>query len=163
MGTSWPPYYTVSLAFLLDQLLGDPHFRLHPVRLIGDTAEFLRARFYPWGKIGGFLTAGFSALVWLFLAWGASHFWPLEAILLYFWLAESALRREVIKVYHPLKEGLLEVARRRLSFLVGRETKSISVSQCVRAAVETVAENFTDALVGPLFWYLLFVQSLVMA
>ena len=154
MPGTWPPYLTVLFAFLLDQLLGDPVFRLHPVRLIGKTAELLRPALYPLGRLGGLLVLLTTASLWGLLSLLAQGVWALEVIFLYFWLAEASLRREVEKVAYLLKEGALPQARKALSFLVGRETKRLSPSECIRALIETAAENFTDALVGPLFWYL---------
>jgi len=148
------PPLKVFLSFFADQLFGDPHFSLHPVRLIGALAEKFRKIFYPWGYVGGFLTLSLTAAVSLFLVGLLTFPFPwLEVLLLYFFIAEKALRKEVEKVAEALEGGDLTLARERLSFLVGRDTSSLSVSECVRAAVETVAENFTDALVGPLFWY----------
>ncbi len=155
MGSFGPPYLTVALAYLLDRLLGDPHFSLHPVRLIGKTAEKLRPLFYPWGRVGGGLTLTLTAALWVGLSFAGQKFWLFEAGLLYFWLAERALRDEVLKVARLLEAGLLPQARKALSFLVGRETRDLNPSDCIRAAVETAAENFTDGLVGPLFWYLI--------
>ncbi len=154
MPNIWPPYLTVLFAFLLDQFLGDPVFRLHPVRLIGETAELLRPPLYPLGRLGGLLVLLATASLWGLLSLWAQRVWAFEVIFLYFWLAEASLRREVEKVASLLSEGHLSRARRALSFLVGRETKSLSPSECIRALIETAAENLTDALVGPLFWYL---------
>ncbi|NPA49939.1 MAG: cobalamin biosynthesis protein CobD, partial [Thermodesulfobacteria bacterium] len=149
------PAVTVLLAFLADQLLGDPRVSWHPVRLIGVLAEKIRPFCYSLGKWGGalivLLTSGAVLTLVSFLS---AIFPPLEALLLYFWIAEKSLREEVERVGHLLRRGLLEEARHKLSYLVGRETKDLSLSDVVRAAVETTAENFTDSLVGPLFWYL---------
>ncbi len=141
-------------AYFLDQLFGDPHFRLHPVCLIGAVAEFWRKRLYALGKLGGLLTLLGTVFVFELLVLGASRLGPfMEVVILYFYLAEKALREEALKVYQALVRKDLFQARRVLSFIVGRETKGLSSAQCVRATIETVAENFTDAVVGPLFYY----------
>ena len=150
-----PPFVHLSLAYALDQLLGDPHFRFHPVRLIGDVAEFWRRLFYPLGKMGGLLTLLLTTACYTPLAYFLGRLVPLgEAVLIYFFIAERALRQEALKVAKALSQNQLNLARTHLSWIVGRETQGLSVSECVRAAVETLAENFTDAFVGPLFWYL---------
>ncbi len=149
------PALVVVLAYILDQIFGDPHFRLHPVRLLGDVAEFWRRFFYAWGKLGGLLTLSFTLVVVVGSVSLITHVLPwTEPLWLYFFIAEKALRTEAVKVYQSLAQGELSLARKQLSFIVGRETKELSESECIRAAVETVAENFSDGFVGPLFYYL---------
>ncbi|WP_456371096.1 adenosylcobinamide-phosphate synthase CbiB [Thermodesulfatator atlanticus] len=149
-----PSPIIVLFAFLLDSFLADPQVRWHPVRLIGDIAEFFRKRFYSLGILGGAFTLFFTAAFFVGPVYAFTLiFPPLEIIFLYFFIAPTSLRREVLKVAHALSQNDLVLGRKRLSFLVGRETKNLSLSQCVRASVETLAENFTDAVVGPLFWY----------
>ena len=151
-----PAPLVLLLAYLLDQFFGDPQFRLHPVRLIGDVAEVFRRLLFRWQKFGGFLTLLFTLAVVVSAVSGLCARLPwLEPVFLYFFLAEKALREEALRVYRALKCGDLSSARHFLSFIVGRETKNLSPSECVRAAVETVAENFTDGFVGPVFYYLL--------
>ncbi len=150
------PPLNVLLAYGLDLLLGDPQLRWHPVRLIGDLALIWKRLFFPWGRLGGLLTLLLTVLLYTAMVYGLVWLLPpLEAVFLYFFIAHQALAREAEKVAVALKAADLPLARYRLSFIVGRDTSCLSVSGCVRAAVETVAENFTDAFVGPLFWYLL--------
>ena len=152
----FPAPFNLALACLLDALFGDPQFRFHPVRLIGDVAETAKKFFFPWGRLGGLLTLFFTALV-VVVAVGLSvqKFPLLEPFFLYFFIAEKALRQEGLRVYQALKEGDLGRARWLLSFIVGRETEDLSPSECIRAAVETISENFSDGFVGPLFYYFL--------
>ena len=152
----FPAPFNLVLACLLDALFGDPQFRLHPVRLIGDVAETAKRFFFPLGRLGGLLTLFFTALV-VVVAVGLSvqKVSLLEPFFLYFFIAEKALREEGLKVYQALKDGDLKRARWLLSFIVGRETRDLSPSECIRAAVETISENFSDGFVGPLFYYLL--------
>ncbi len=150
-----PPPLNIVLAYVFDLLFGDPEVRWHPVRLIGDLAQMAERLFFRWGRWGGLwallwtsalFTGVVGGLVWLLP--------PLEAVFLYFFIASRALAEAAERVGEALRAGDLPRARRLLSFIVGRQTKDLSPSECVRAAVETVAENFTDAFVGPLFWYL---------
>src|SRR4029077_8152721 len=55
-------------------------------------------------------------------------------------------------VSRPLAAGNLPEARRRLAWIVGRDTEALSGSEIRRAAIESVAESLTDAIVAPLFW-----------
>ncbi|AEH45695.1 cobalamin biosynthesis protein CobD [Thermodesulfatator indicus DSM 15286] len=149
-----PTPLIILLAFVLDLLFADPQVRWHPVRVIGQVAEFFCRFFYSLGRLGGLLTLLFTSIVFVGgVSFTVCLFPPLEILWLYFFIAPTSLQKEVLKVAEALQENI-SLARKRLSFLVGRETKNLDTSQCVRAAVETLAENFTDALVGPLFWYM---------
>jgi adenosylcobinamide-phosphate synthase len=55
-------------------------------------------------------------------------------------------------VYQPLVAGNLAEARNRLAWIVGRDTETLSEPEISRAAIESVAESLTDAIVAPLFW-----------
>ena len=70
---------------------------------------------------------------------------------LYACLAARCLRDEAIKIYKALENGL-EEARYKLSFIVGRDTKSLSKGEIIRAVVETVAENSSDGVIAPLIF-----------
>jgi len=154
------------MGFLLDLLLGDPHWLYHPVRAIGaliSALEHLLRRLLPATRrgelAGGVLLAAavplFSAaaaLALLLLAarlhWGV---WlALETLFTYQLLAAKSLRVESMAVYHPLSRGDLPAARICLSRIVGRDTAALASADVARAAVETVAENTTDGVVAPL-------------
>ncbi len=152
----FPKPFVILIGYVLDNILGDPQFRLHPVRLIGDVAEAGRKIFFRMGSLGGFFTVVFTGFVMVsVVGFAVSKIAILEPIFFYFFIAEKALIDEAMRVYVALKSGDIGLARRVLSFIVGRETNVLSHSECVRAAVETVAENFSDGFVGPIFYYLL--------
>lgn len=75
-----------------------------------------------------------------------------EAILTCYLLAQTSLRRESMKVYHELKEGTLDSARQAVSMIVGRDTAVLDQAGVTKAAVETVAENFSDGVIAPLLY-----------
>lgn len=64
-------------------------------------------------------------------------------------LAMKSLRTESMRVYTPLKAGDLPLARKYLSWIVGRETDRLDEEGVAKAAVETVAENTSDGVVAP--------------
>lgn len=155
-------------AFLLDCLLGDPQNPLHPVRIIGRVISCC-VKAFRYTKIkqpaiefaaGLLLTVslvvGVFLLTWHFLAFlhgihpGLAY--GAEVILCYFIIAPRALRDESMKVYECLKVDNLTEARSNLSRIVGRDTERLDQSGVVRAAVETVAENFSDGVIAPLFF-----------
>ena len=157
--------------FLLDLLLGDPAWMPHPVVLMGKGITFLEKLFrpeFPKTPRGEFW-AGFclalslpldtllSACLLLWLA-GKLHPW-LQFALMVLWswqvLAMKGLRTESMRVFDRLKNGTLEEARTAVSRIVGRDTQSLSAEGVTKAAVETVAENFSDGVIAPLFCLLL--------
>lgn len=75
-----------------------------------------------------------------------------EAVLTCYLLAQTSLRRESMKVYRELKEGTLESARKAVSMIVGRDTQVLDETGVTKAAVETVAENFSDGVIAPMLY-----------
>lgn len=73
-----------------------------------------------------------------------------EAVLTCFLLAQTSLRKESMKVYRELKNGTLEGARKAVSMIVGRDTEVLDETGVTKAAVETVAENFSDGVIAPM-------------
>src|SRR5262249_20434638 len=135
------------LGFLLDQLLGDPHWLPHPVRWIGRMIQLSEPplrRMLP-ERLGGvvllFLVAGTTGgLTWLVLDF-ARWFHPvtelgLSAILIYYGLAAQSLARDTSLVLRHCEEENWQEARQQLSGLVGRETKDLPPEDIYRACIE---------------------------
>jgi len=78
-------------------------------------------------------------------------------------LSTKNLGEEAFSVYRALKENNLELARERVSRIVGRDTKDLSRDEIVRATVETVAKNTVDGIISPLFYTVLGGAPLAMA
>ena len=76
--------------------------------------------------------------------------------LAYATLATRSLHKESSQVASALRVNDLALARRRLSFIVSRDTSQLDEAAIVRALVETVSENICDAIVAPLFYLALF-------
>ena len=161
----------VILGFILDLIVGDPHWLYHPIRLVGHLIsglEKLLRRIFPkteQGELiaGGFLlvlTAGITtAVAWgLLLAAGLEHpclRFALEVIMCYWVLATKSLKTETMKVYDALKEGDLKKARFAVSMVVGRDTEVLDDIGVTKAAVETVAENASDGVIAPLLFLMI--------
>jgi adenosylcobinamide-phosphate synthase len=75
--------------------------------------------------------------------------------LTYACMATRSLHHESRKVEDALAKGEFDEARRRLSFIVSRETADLSPHHIRRAAIETVAENLSDGVIAPMFFCLL--------
>ncbi len=154
----------ILLAFILDLILGDPHWLLHPVRLIGRLIEFLENNFRKTKiplKISGVLLVACVIVFVLSLSFVLIKFayWLnyysgllLSSVLVYFAIAPRNLYDESMKIYSFLRKGDLESARKSLSMIVGRDTGKLSEKEVIRASVETVAENGVDAVISPLFY-----------
>lgn len=162
---------SVFLGFLLDLCFGDPRWLPHPVVWMGKgisrMEKFLRLHFPKMPK--GERTAGILLAICiplasflislgvLLLAYRIS-FW-LWFVLHTFWAyqvpASRCLATESRKVYRKLAASDLSGARTQLSWLVGRDTQSLSEEEVTKACVETVAENTSDGVTAPLFYLLI--------
>ena len=56
------------------------------------------------------------------------------------------------KIYQSLRKGSLEEARHGVAMICGRDTEELDDAGCVRATVESVAENAADGVISPLFY-----------
>lgn len=79
----------------------------------------------------------------------------IESFMCYQILATKSLKVESDKVYRALKTEGLEQARKAVSMIVGRDTKSLTEEGVTKAAVETVAENTSDGIIAPLFYMMI--------
>ena len=143
--------------FAADRLFGDPQ-RFHPVAGFGRVAAGLESRTYSPTRARGAVYA--AALVGGTVAAGvlldrSTRRKPLlhgvlTAATTWAVLGGSSLEREARAVADLLSEDRLVDARQRLTHLVGRDTSNLDESEIVRAVVESVAENTSDAVVAPL-------------
>lgn len=152
-------------AWLLDYWLGDPSWLPHPVVAFGKTISFCEhrlnrgnARFLKGACMTLVLVIGVFFLT-QYLLRQAALFSPgliltLQILLIFFCLAGTTLIREVRDVFKAVdcspEEGRIQVAR-----IVGRDTSQLSPQEVRTAALETLAENLSDGVIAPLFWYLL--------
>lgn len=143
----------------LDLLFGDPRDWPHPVRLIGKALGRLEdpaRNFFLGPRLGGALSVAALALGTALLVHLVTKL-PLvgEILALYFGyagLALGCLMRETNVVLGLLESGRLAAARAHLSGLVSRDTADMTEDEVCRALGETLAENFNDGFVAPLFW-----------
>jgi adenosylcobinamide-phosphate synthase len=78
----------------------------------------------------------------------------LTTVLIFFCLAGTTLIREVRQVFLAVDRSL-EEGRRQVARIVGRDTRELSAQEVRTAALETLAENLSDGVIAPLFWYML--------
>jgi adenosylcobinamide-phosphate synthase len=158
-------------ALALDAVVGDPDWLWrrapHPVVLIGRLISTLDQRLNR--ETDTFETRrrfGIAAVVILLAICGAvglaAHasfrLHPaalvFEIVVVAVLMAQRSLYDHVARVSAAFREGGLPDARVAVSMIVGRDPKSLDEAGVCRAAVETTAENFSDGIVAPAFWYL---------
>jgi adenosylcobinamide-phosphate synthase len=147
------------LGFVADRLFGDPR-RGHPVAVFGSVAARLESRLYADSRARGVLHNALLVGGCALLGVGAERAARGRPVLhagataLATWtvLGGKSLEREAMAVHALLVAGDLPGARHRLTYLVGRDTTSLSEDEIARAVVESVAENTSDAVTTPLFW-----------
>ena len=160
--------------FVLDLLIGDPHFIPHPVRLIGSLISFCDKRLncdagynisekklnlikYKRGMLLAFtvIFATFAISVIIIVAAYSINLYAgliAEAVMTWQILATKCLRVESMRVYDALKTDGVDAGRRAVSMIVGRDTSVLDAAGVTRAAVETIAENTSDGVIAPMFY-----------
>lgn len=151
---------TVILAMILDALLGEPAWlwsRLrHPAVLMGQLISYADDRFNTGERqrngAAVMIALGCGALA---LGWALASLGPVvEIIIGAVLLAQRSLVDHVRTVGDALRlslgDGRLMVAR-----IVGRDTQAMDRPAVARAAIESGAENFSDGVIAPLFWFAL--------
>ena len=159
------------LALLLDRIIGDPAWLWshvpHPVALFGKAIALCDRRYnlktlpravrrrngnlaiaalLAAAAVAGLLVHG------IFLRFGWLGF-MLEAMLVAVFLAQKSLADHVSSVSEALRTEGLEGGRRAVSHIVGRDPETLDEAGVCRAAIESLAENFSDGVVAPAFWY----------
>ena len=142
-------------ALAADAMLGEPPSAWHPVVWFGRAARSLERRSYrPSISFGAAHTAVLVGGAWL-VGVGARRLMGravADVAAGAISIAGAMLASEVAGVAAALESGDLELARFRVSRIVGRETSSLDDSGVARAAVESLAENTVDAVTAPLCW-----------
>ena len=153
------------VAWLLDRCLGDPAWLPHPVVAFGKMISFSEHIFNKGqgrGLKGAFVAIILVLAVYLaalyLLRW-AAVFSPglllsLQIFAIFFCLAGTTLVREVRMVFEAVDRSL-EEGRAQVARIVGRDTSELSAQEVRTAALETLAENLSDGVIAPLFWYML--------
>ena len=166
-----PDALVLLLALLLDLALGEPPNRLHPTVWIGNTVS-LAERIAPGPQTAPLLQLAFGTGMALLIpaAWGAAawavsfgllQLHPLAyvivvAVLLKTTFSVRMLHRVAAGIGSILTSGDIAEARRQMSALVSRDTSELTAGQMAAGAIESVAENITDSIVGPLLAFALF-------
>jgi len=147
--------------WLLDRLAGDPEWLPHPVVLFGKLISIserglnkgnIRILKGAMVSITLILTTFFSIKYLLIYCRDLSPF--ISAIIVFFSLSGKTLIKEAKLVFRAV-DCSVEQGREQVSRIVGRDTGELSVNQVRKAALETLAENLSDGVIAPVFWYIL--------
>ncbi|WP_035757054.1 cobalamin biosynthesis protein [Granulicoccus phenolivorans] len=149
--------------WLLDEGIGDPK-QNHPVGGYGNAVAALERHTYADSRAAGLAHLALAVLPVTGLGWllqRVSRDRPITRLVLttlatWTVLGGRSLQREGEAVAALLAAHDLPEARKRIRSLVGRDPESLDAEGLARAAVESVAENTSDAVVAPLFWGALF-------
>lgn len=151
------------IALLLDGLFGEPKFlwsRMpHPAVLMGRAVGWMDARFNT-----GAQQKRNGIFVLIALCFGAGSigillsclpdYGIIQTIIAAMLLAQKSLTQHVTAVARALRlstgDGRLAVAQ-----IVGRDTRDLNDSAIARGAIESAAENLSDGVIAPAFWFLL--------
>ena len=151
------------LGWLLDFIFGDPSRLPHPVVWFG--------KMISWGELRlnkgnhrmakGAMMAIILILMVFFIVWGLKQLVPnmilwlvLDTVIIFYCLAGTTLIREVREVFLALDRSLDE-GRKQVARIVGRDTSQLTAQEVRTAALETLAENLSDGVIAPLFWFAL--------
>lgn len=149
--------------FAVDLLIGDPYWLPHPVRFFGwlvSGAE-KKANIGKNRRLkGAVMTLVLVAAVYFFLLFllkiisDRYFLWMIvSSVLVFYGLANHSLIKEAILVIKALDKNGIDAGRKRLGFIVGRDTSGLNENQVRTAVLETLAENLSDGVIAPMFFY----------
>lgn len=154
---------SILIGSILDFLIGDPYSFPHPVKLMGriinlqdNLVRRLNKKYLKFmGLIIVLINISLGFFIPYFLLKSIKDIkWLYNIVniyLIYSCIAARCLHFEGVKVLEALDEGL-EQGRKRLSYIVGRDTTNLSEEEIIKATVETVAENTSDGVIAPLLY-----------
>lgn len=151
------------IGWLLDLVLGDPAWLPHPVVGFGKLIAFGEKHLNKGNhrKVKGAMMAilyiiGVFVVVWFLrnqlCIMNDALCIVFDVVIIFYCLAGTTLIREVREVYLALDRSLDE-GRKQVARIVGRDTSELSAQEVRTAALETLAENLSDGVIAPLFWF----------
>jgi adenosylcobinamide-phosphate synthase len=153
-----------ALAMIVDRVAGEPPTRMHPVVWMGRyctwAAKRMQGSDHRQCAAGGVATAAGAvaaglvamALERVLARLPRTIAVAAEAAALSTLLSSQMLEREVVRVAAALDDNL-GAGRRAVAGLVSRDVSDLNATEVREAALESLAENASDAIVAPLWWY----------
>ncbi|WP_418789920.1 adenosylcobinamide-phosphate synthase CbiB [Phosphitispora sp. TUW77] len=157
----------IAAAYVVDLIAGDPRHIPHPVVLIGKIIEWLERLLRKWTapvvglKVSGVMLAvGTISATYLIMSGIIAGAYKINywlGLLTSIWFLSSTIAVKglgcaAMEIYTLLKTGNLSEARKKVGWIVGRDTQNLGEGEISRATIETVAENIVDGIVAPLFY-----------
>ena len=157
----------MTLALILDGILGDPIWFPHPVVGFGRLINYIEKKLYKATDTKDtqfkkgvilllllILAAALPTVLLIGLTNGLPRF---ILMVLLFWLTLSmkTMAKEARSVADRLENGSLDEARTQLARIVGRDTAKLSAPDIAKASIESVAESTSDGIIAPMVWGLL--------
>lgn len=156
------------IGWMADFLLGDPKCMPHPIVGFGRLIAFGERMFNRGNHLiikGGILATSLIIIVFVLIYTISFYLSKIAQIgnilnvifqsyIVFTCLAATTLIREVRAVFHAIDKSL-DKGRQQVARIVGRDTTNLSVQEVRTAALETLAENLSDGIIAPLFWFTL--------
>jgi adenosylcobinamide-phosphate synthase len=155
----------IILSFTLDLLLGDPVYRYHPVRIIGNSIAFFEGILFRWKQntlLGGviltliivILFPLIYVLIFLLLETNLSVYisYIFSVYIVYSCISLKDLLKHANKVVSELNYSL-DRGRKAVQMIVGRNAELLDKEGIIKATVECIAESFVDGILAPAFWF----------
>ena len=145
------------LGWLLDFIFGDPSRLPHPIVWFGKMIAFCEHRLNKGShrKLkGAFVAVGLIAATFGIGTIINCKLSILNFVIVFYCLAGTTLIREVREVFRAVDRSL-EEGRAQVARIVGRDTSELTAQEVRTAALETLAENLSDGVIAPLFWFML--------
>ncbi|WP_222844128.1 adenosylcobinamide-phosphate synthase CbiB [Saccharicrinis aurantiacus] len=163
MSTEYITLLALLIGFILDAIIGDPYSWPHPIKLFGNCIAFGEKKLntkknrFAKGAVLTSLLIGLSYGAFYFIAeFSAQHAIAslvIVSVFVFYGLANHTLIKEGLKVNSVLELEGLEAGRKQLSYIVGRDTSQLSAQEIRTAVLETLAENLSDGVIAPMFYY----------
>jgi len=167
--------YILISAFLLDLVFGDPKWLPHLIVGYGNfiakgeqllnkgKSQFVKGMFLTIVLVSSTILLPFFIIKYFQL----NDYYIVEIVfsvlMLFYCLANKTLVKEGKAVFNVLQKEGLEAGRKRLSWIVGRDTSELNEQQIRIATLETMSENLSDGIIAPLFYFVCFGVPGVMA
>lgn len=154
----------ITIAYLMDLILGDPLWLPHPIIIFGKSIS----KGERWLNKGGhrLLKGAVMSLALIAIVFGAFYgilhlaeqihsllYAAVTGIFFFYGIANKTLIKEGADVFRVLDSQGLEAGRKQVARIVGRDTSKLSAQQIRTATLETMAENLSDGIVAPVFWF----------
>lgn len=158
MGPIGSRILTLVLAMVLDALFGEPKWlwsRLpHPAVLMGRLISWIDKTYNsgPHPFRNGLIAMVCLGIGAILLGLALQRIPYIDILIVAILLAQKSLVEHVIAVMQGLRVSLTQ-GKRAVSMIVGRDTANMTESDVARSAIESAAENLSDGVIAPIFWF----------